>query len=113
MIFFPNSKYPSLVVDGRVFEEVQPSGRAVVVSFGLEAKAETFGNYKCVAENEMGVASAVVQVTGDAGDVAIKVDNFPTYSDAVLFEWSALSGSEIKKLHVQVNGTLIRFDGTF
>lgn len=91
-----------LVMDSRVFKEAQPSGRSVIVTYTLDAvDADTFGEYKCVAENEMGISSSQLEVTPEAGDILIKNDNFPTYSDAVLFEWSALSGSEIKQLQVK------------
>ena len=74
------------------------------MTYTLTSSIETTGEYKCVAENEIGVDNSVVNVTPKVGGVAIKLDEkFPSYSDAILFEWSTLSGSPISQLNVQVN----------
>lgn len=97
--------------DSYLFKELQASGKQFIMTYTFIASQERFGEYKCVAENELGTESAILNITPKAGDVTIKVDRFPVYSDAVLFEWSALSGSEIKELNVQyfneenLNGT--------
>lgn len=90
-----------LVMDSRVFKEAQPSGKSLIVTYTLDASDETFGEYKCVAKNELGISDSILEVTQEAGDVTIKNENFPVYSDAVLFEWSVLSGSAIKQLQVK------------
>lgn len=73
------------------------------MSYSLKSSIETFGEYKCVAENELGIGSSIVEVTPKAGNVEIKIDErFPIYSDAVLFEWKTLSGSAIRELNVEV-----------
>ncbi len=73
------------------------------MTYTFTASAETIGEYKCVAENEIGVANSIVKVTSQAGSVSIKIDDkFPSYSDAILFEWNTLSGSPISQINVQV-----------
>jgi len=73
------------------------------LTYKFTSAIEKTGEYKCVAENEIGVDSSIVNVTPKAGGVTIKLDEkFPSYSDAILFEWSTLSGSPISELNVQV-----------
>lgn len=98
--------------DSYLFKESQPSGNQFIVTYTFDASIETLGEYKLVAENELGMGSTTIEVTSSTGEVNLKLDNFPVYSDAVLFEWSALSGSEVKELNVQyfseggkINGT--------
>jgi hypothetical protein len=97
--------------DSYLFKESQPSGNQFIVAYTFDASIETFGEYKLVAENELGMGSTTIEVTPGTGEVNLKLDNFPVYSDAVLFEWSALSGSPVKELNVQyfnddnINGT--------
>lgn len=72
------------------------------MTYNFESSAETYGEYKCVAENEIGTSSATVRVTSSTGEVILKKDNFPIYSDAIVFEWSTMSGSKINEINVEV-----------
>ena len=67
------------------------------------ASSETFGDFVCMAENELGLARAEIRVEGAPSEVQINVEKLPLYSDAVVFEWSVLSGSAIQEINVQVN----------
>lgn len=102
-------KIPSDSAD--IFIETQPSGKQFILTYHFKASEETVGEYKCMAENEVGSGSSIINVTPEADEVTVKNDNFPIYSDAILFEWSTLSGSAIKELNVQyfneenLNGT--------
>lgn len=66
------------------------------------ASTETFGDYKCVAENELGSSSAEIKVSPMPSEILVSSDKLPIYSDAVVFEWSLYSGSPIQEINVQL-----------
>ncbi len=84
-----------------------------VLRYDLIGSNQTFGEYKCIAENDLGKSKVQLKVTPTISEIALNNENLPLYSDAVLFEWSLLSGSAITDLNVQLfadtdsNGTHI------
>jgi hypothetical protein len=70
--------------------------------YSFVGSSRTFGEYICTGENEMGLISQHVSVSAMASALTISHDKLPLYSDALLFEWSLLSGSAIQELHVQI-----------
>jgi hypothetical protein len=60
------------------------------------------GDYTCVAENEVGTSTQSLSLTGKPLELTISKENLPVYSDAIIFEWSTLSGSSIQEINIQV-----------
>lgn len=89
------------VSSDKLFKEAQSSGKKIIMTYKFESSSEAYGEYKCVAENEVGTSSATIKVTPNTGEVSLKKDNFPIYSDAIVFEWSTLSGSKINEINVE------------
>ncbi|CAF0715200.1 unnamed protein product [Brachionus calyciflorus] len=73
-----------------------------VLTYSFTGSNETFGDYKCIAENEMGSSTTDIRVTAHLSEVSISADKLPIFSDAAVFEWSVYSGSQIQELNVQV-----------
>ena len=72
------------------------------VTYEFVGSVETFGEYRCIAENELGVSSADLVVKATPSEVSLNNDNLPVYSDAAVFEWSLYSGSPVVEIDVQV-----------
>lgn len=95
------------------FEENKSSDKQFVLTYSFVGSAETFGQYTCIAENDLGISTSQIKVTPSPSEILISTDKLPNYSDAILFEWAVLSGSSIEELHVQIfspnnsNGTSI------
>ena len=83
-------------------EESKTSDKQYALSYSFIGSPDTFGVYRCVAENELGASSAELRVTPQASVSVLTADKLPAYSDAVIFEWSVLSGSAIQELNLEV-----------
>lgn len=81
------------------------------MAYSFTSSPETTGDYVCLVENELGSSKAQLKVAHLPAELSISTEKLPVYSDAIVFEWSALSGSPIQELNVQifsednVNGT--------
>ena len=72
--------------------------------YSFVSSPETIGDYTCIVENEIGISKTQLKVVHLPSDLIISMEKLPVYSDAIVFEWSVLSGSPIQELNVQVNG---------
>jgi hypothetical protein len=73
------------------------------LTFSFVSSSETIGDYSCIAENEIGISKTQLRVVHLPSELVISIEKLPVYSDAIVFEWSVLSGSPIQELNVQVN----------
>ena len=83
-------------------DESKENENEVLVTYEFVASADTFGQYRCVADNELGSNEAYLVVKATPSDITLNNDHLPVYSDAVVFEWSLYSGSPVLELNVQV-----------
>ena len=73
-----------------------------MLTYNFVSSVETFGIYKCIAENDLGINVAELKVTPHISEIKLSVDKLPSFSDAIVFEWTLFSGSNINELNVQV-----------
>ena len=87
---------------GYTLEAVNFSDKQYELTYTFIGSPETFGDYTCIAENELGASSSQLKVTPVASNAKISNVDLPVWSDAFVFQWTLFSGSPIQELNVQV-----------
>ena len=73
--------------------------------YSFETTKDSVGEYTCIANNELGSGqdSILLKLSTSEIDISTKM----IFSDAFEFEWSCLSGSQLKQMWIEVKITLI------